>query len=66
MAQVADEWLQSARLNVLDAVAREYQLAECNEITEPMGGNRGQPVADEREPLQLMQTGERARLDRAD
>lgn len=31
-----------------------------------MGGYRGQPVADEREPLQLVQTGERARLDRAD
>jgi len=41
MAQVADEWAQSTRLNVLDVVAREHQLAERNEITEPMGGNRG-------------------------
>lgn len=66
MAQAAGERAQRAGLNVLDAVAREHQLAERDEIAEPIGGDRGQPVADEREPLQLMQTGERARLDRAD
>jgi len=66
MAQAAGERAQRAGLDALDAVAREHQLAERDEIAEPMGGDRGQPVADEREPLQLMQTGERARLDRAD
>lgn len=53
-------------LDAFNAVAHEHQLAQRDEIAEPMGGDRGQPVADEREPLQLVQTGERARLDRAD
>lgn len=66
MAQAAGERAQRTGLDALDAVAHERQLAERDEIAEPMGGDRGQPVADKREPLQLVQTGERARLDRAD
>jgi len=39
---------------VRDAVAGEHQSAQRDEIVEPMSGDGGQPVADERQPLQLM------------
>lgn len=58
--------MQRTGLDPLYAVAREYQLAQHREIVEPMCSYSGQLIADERETLQLVQTGERARLDRAD
>lgn len=66
MAQAVGKWVQCAGLDPLYAVAREYQLAQHREIVEPMRGHSGQLITDERETLQLVQTGERARLDRAD
>lgn len=66
MAQATRQRTQRRRLDPLDGVARQHELAQRDQIAEPVGGHRGQTVADQRQPLQLMQTGERAGLDRAD
>lgn len=66
VGQTVRQGAQRPVLDLLDVAVREDQLAQRHEIAEPMGGRYGQPVADERETLQLVQTGERARLDRVD